>query len=164
MKRYYAMAAVCACLLLAPARAEDTPSPEALSAAQELSAVISGDTIAQMSAAMTAQIWPNIENSLASKIDAPTLAELRGEFERSVAAFAAETVKASPPVYARNFTAQELREILAFYRTPTGTKALHTMPKIMGEVMAQMGPRVQAFQQDLNAKMVAILEKHGYKN
>jgi len=30
--------------------------------------------------------------------------------------------------------------------------------------MAQMGPRVQAFQQDLNAKMVAILEKHGYKN
>jgi len=73
-------------------------------------------------------------------------------------------VKASPPIYARNFTAQELREILAFYRTPTGSKALHTMPKIMGDVMAQMGPRVQAFQQDLNAKMVAILEKHGYKN
>jgi len=164
MKRHYAFACVCVWLALSPARADDSPSPEALSAAQELSAIVSGDTIAQMSAAMTAQIWPNIESSLASKIDATTLAELRGEFERAVSAFAAETVKASPPIYARNFTAQELREILAFYRTPTGSKALHTMPKIIGEVMAQMGPRVQAFQQDLNAKMVAILEKHGYKN
>ncbi len=126
--------------------------------------MVSGDTINQMSAAMTAQIWPSIENNLSSKVDSATLAELRGEFERSVAAFAGETMKSSPVVYARNFTAQELREIVAFYRTPTGAKALHTMPKVMGEVMAQMGPRVQAFQQELNSNMVAILEKHGYKN
>jgi hypothetical protein len=38
------------------------------------------------------------------------------------------------------------------------------MPKVMGEVMAQLGPRVQAFQQELNARLLAILEKHGYKN
>jgi hypothetical protein len=81
-----------------------------------------------------------------------------------VAAFAGETMKASPAVYARNFTAPELRDIVAFYKTPTGAKALHTMPKVMGEVMAQLGPRVQAFQQELNARLLAILEKHGYKN
>jgi hypothetical protein len=149
---------------LVPARGDDAPSPEALQAAQELSAMVSGDTINQMSAAMTAQIWPNIETSLSAKIDAATLAELRNEFEKAVAQFANETMKSSPPVYARNFTAQELRDILAFYRTPTGAKALHTMPKVMSEVMAQMGPRVQSFQEDLNAKMVAILAKHGYKN
>jgi hypothetical protein len=164
MKRLFVLAIVCSWLAVPAARAEDAPSPEALRAAQELSAMVSGDTIAQMSAAMTAQIWPNIEGSLASKIDAATLAELRTEFERSVAAFAGETMKSSPAVYARNFSTQELHEIVAFYRTPTGAKALHVMPKVMGDVMAQMGPRVQAFQQDLNAKMVAILEKHGYKN
>jgi hypothetical protein len=27
-----------------------------------------------------------------------------------------------------------------------------------------MGPRVQAFQEELNTKIVAILQKHGYKN
>jgi hypothetical protein len=164
MKRLFALALFCGWLVAPAARAEDAPSPEALKAAQELSAMVGGDTVEQMSAAMTAQIWPTIESSLAAKVDAPTLAELRGEFERSVASFASETMKASPPVYARNFTAQELRDILAFYKTPTGAKALHTMPKVMGEVMAQMGPRVQAFQQELNGRMLAILEKHGYKN
>ncbi len=164
MKRLFALAIVCTWLALPAARAEDAPSPEALRAAQELSAMVSGDTIGQMSAAMTAQIWPNIEASHAAKIDAATLAELRTEFEHSIAAFAGETMKSAPAVYARNFSAQDLREIVAFYRTPTSAKALHTMPKVMGEVMAEMGPRVQAFQQDLNTKMVAILEKHGYKN
>ena len=163
MRRLIVLAVVCGSLVFA-ARAEDAPSPEALKAAQELAQVVSADTVNQMSGAMTAQIWPTIENSLAARIDAATLAELRAEFEKSVAAFANETMRASPAVYARNFTAQELRDILAFYKTPTGAKALHTMPKVMGEVMAQMGPRMQVFQQDLNARMVAILEKHGYKN
>jgi len=164
MKRLIALALVCGCLGGPAARAEDVPSPDALQAAKDLAAMVSGDAIAQMSAAMTAQIWPNIENSLTAKVDAATLAELRGEFERSVAAFANETMQHAPAVYARNFTAPELREIVSFYRTPTGTKALHVMPKVMGEVMAEMAPRVQAFQEDLNTKLVAILQKHGYKN
>jgi len=164
MKRLFALVLVCGWLAAPAARSQDAPSPEALKAAEELSTMVGADTISQMSAAMTAQIWPTLESSLAAKVDAPTLVELRAEFERSVAAFAAETMKASPPVYARNFTAQELREIVAFYKTPTGAKALHTMPKVMGEVMAQMGPRVQAFQQELNGRMLTILEKHGYKN
>ena len=164
MKRLFTLALVFSWLAAPAVPAEDAPSPEALTAAQELSAMVGGDTIEQMSAAMTAQIWPSIANSLAAKVDAATLAELRAEFERSVAAFAGETMTASPAVYARNFTAPELRDIVAFYKTPTGAKALHTMPKVMGEVMAQLGPRVQAFQQELNARLLAILEKHGYKN
>ncbi len=164
MKRLVVLAVICGSLAFAAARAEDAPSPEALKAAQELAQIVSADTVNQMSAAMTAQIWPNIESSLATKIDAATLAELRTEFEKSVAAFANETMHSSPAVYARTFTAQELRDILAFYKTPTGTKALHTMPKVIGEVMAEMAPRMQTFQQDLNTRMIAILEKHGYKN
>ena len=164
MKRLLALALLCGSFAMPAARAEDAPSPEALRAAQELSSLVNSDTVAQMSAAMTAQIWPSIESSLASKVDAATLAELRGEFERSVSTFAGETMKYSPAVYVRHFSAQELREIVAFYRTPTGAKALHVMPKVMGDIMAQMGPRVEAFQQDLNTKIVAILQKRGYKD
>jgi uncharacterized protein len=164
MKRLFALALLCSCLAIPAAQAEDAPSPNALRAAEELSAMVNADTMSQMSSEMTAQIWPSIENSLVSKVDAATLAELRGEFERSVAAFAGETMKYAPAVYARHFSAQELHEIVAFYRTQTGAKALHVMPKVMGDVMAQMGPRVQAFQEELNTKIVAILQKHGYKN
>lgn len=164
MKRLFALALLCSSLAIPASQAEDAPLSESLRAAQELSAMVNADTITQMSGAMTAQIWPNIENSLSSKVDAATLADLRGEFERSVAAFASETMKYSPAVYVRHFSAQELREIVAFYRTPTGAKALHEMPRVMGDVIADMGPRVQTFQEGLNTKIAAILQKHGYKN
>ena len=163
MKRLLGIVLLCGCLTV-PAPAQDAGSAEALRAAQELAALVSGDTIAQMSAAMTAQIWPSIANSLAAKVDTATMTELRGEFEHSVAAFAGETMKYSPAVYARNFSAQELREIVAFYRTPTGAKALHVMPKVMGDVMAEMMPHMDGFQRDLNARLEAVMQKHGYKN
>jgi len=163
MTRIIALALLCGCLTM-PARADEAPSADTLKAAEELTAIVNADTVAQMSGEMTAQIWPSIENSLSAKVDAATLAELRTEFERSVTAFAGETTKYTPAVYARHFTAPEMREIVAFYRTPTGAKSLHVMPLVMADVMAQMGPRVQTFQTDLNTKIVAIMQKHGYKN
>ena len=95
MKRFFTLWLLCG-VLATPARADDAPLPDTLRAAQELSDLINVETIAQMSATMTAQIWPRIEQSLAAKIDAATLAELRAEFERSVTSFAAETTKSAP--------------------------------------------------------------------
>jgi len=147
--------------LAAPVRAQ-TPSPETLAAAQELAAIMSGDTIGQMSAALTAQIWPNIEQQLGPKVDAATLSELRGQFEKSLSDFTTEVMHDSPEVYARHFTADELRAMLAFYKSPVGQKALHTMPTVMTELGERMAPRMQAFQNDLHTKMQATLKKHGY--
>lgn len=46
-------------------------------------------------------------------------------------------------IYVETFTAQELRDLADFYRTPTGKKALETMPKLM-EKGAKIGQqRVQ---------------------
>ena len=124
--------------------------------------MMSGDTIGQMSAALTAQIWPNIEQQLGPRVDAATLTELKGQFEQSLSGFTTEVMRDSPAVYARHFTADELRAMLAFYKSPVGQKALHTMPTVMTELGQQMGPRMQAFQTDLHAKMEATLKKHGY--
>ncbi|HWE77110.1 MAG TPA: DUF2059 domain-containing protein [Pseudolabrys sp.] len=143
----------------APSR---SPSPDALKAAQELASLMSGDTVGQMSAAMTAQIWPAIQRQLGPKVDAGTLTELRGEFEQSLAAFSKAAMTDAPAVYARHFTAQELRELLAFYKSPVGAKALQTMPAVMAELGQEMAPRIQAFQAELHAKMEATLKKHGY--
>ena len=40
------------------------------------------------------------------------------------------------PIYAKHFTASELEQILAFYRTPIGAKAVRAMPAIASESMA----------------------------
>lgn len=159
MKRLVATVLV-AGALAAPARAQDA---EALRAAQELAAIMTGNTIEQMSRALTAQIWPSVEGQFKGKVDAETLAELRTEFERTLAAFTGEVMKDAPVVYARNFTAQELRDMLAFYKSPTGAKALRVMPKVMTDVSTQMAPHMQVFQRDLNMRIEAVMLKHGYK-
>jgi hypothetical protein len=51
------------------------------------------------------------------------------------------------PLYAKNFTLPEIREIQAFYRSPTGQKVLVTLPKLMNDSMAIsnkiIGPRME---------------------
>jgi len=39
-------------------------------------------------------------------------------------------------LYSRFFTADELKQIAAYYRTPVGTKSMQLMPQIMAESMA----------------------------
>jgi len=163
MKRLVAVTALVSCLVL-PAHAQDSGSPEALAVARDLSAIMTGDTMTQITAAMTAQIWPSIERTFGTKVDAATLAELRAEFEKTVSSFTADVMKDAPAIYAKHFTAQELRDMVAFYKSPTGVKALHEMPKVMADVGTEMAPRMQAFQGHLNTRVRAILEKHGYKD
>jgi hypothetical protein len=163
IKRLLAIALLCAGLTL-PARAQDAPSAEALRAAQDLAAVMTADTIQQMSAAMIGQMWPSIESQLGGKVDAATLAEMRSEFVGIATSFTGDMMKEAPAVYARNFSVQELRDLLAFYKSPAGAKALHIMPKVMADIATQMAPRMQGFQRDLVARMQTIMEKHGYKN
>ncbi|GJJ05219.1 hypothetical protein RugamoR64_57570 [Duganella rhizosphaerae] len=47
------------------------------------------------------------------------------------------------PLYARTYSADELKQIAAFYRTPIGAKMLATMPKLTAEAM-QIGQQVAA--------------------
>ncbi len=67
----------------------------------------------------------------------------------------------APPLYARYFTAAEMREMAAFYRGPTGSKALAVMPKVTGDLVPILVPRMQAMQAKLGASFEAILKKHG---
>ena|ERR1700760_1525088 len=163
MKRLLLAAAFAASLCL-PVHAQDAGSPEALQAAQELSALITGDTVQQMSSGMISQMWPHIEAQFAGKVDPATVADMRTEFEHTLTSYTNEMMKDAPTIYARYFTAGELREMIAFYKSPTGMKALHTMPKVMTDVAGIMVPRMQSFQNDMNARLMAVLVKHGYKN
>ena len=147
---------------IGPARAQD--SAEALQAANELASIISSDAVNQISRELTASFWPNLENSLKSKVDDATLSDLRADFEHRLAQFGAEAMKDAPAIYAKYFSAQELRDITAFYRTPTGAKALQTMPKVMIEHLTGVRPKVQEFQQGMRTSVQEIMLRHGYQN
>jgi len=139
-------------------------SPEALRAAADLMTVMSPQMIGQLSQQMTAAVWPNLETSLKSKVDAATISDLHDEIERQIAKFTSENMKDAPALYTKYFSAQELNELAAFYRTATGAKALQVMPRLMGEFMTQMLPRMQGFQNELAVSVQNVMKKHGYAN
>jgi uncharacterized protein len=145
-----------------PAQAQGPGSPEAQAAANELAKIMSVETIGQMTKAMTAQVWPKLEAGLRVKVDAETVAEVRAEFEKALQDFTVEAMTDAPAIYARHFSAQELREMTAFYRTATGAKALQLMPQVMAEYFGAIMPRTQVFERDLQARIIAIMKRRGY--
>ncbi len=163
MKRVLGIILLCGCLAM-PVRAQDTASSETLRAAQELSAIMTGGTIQQMTSALIGQMWPGIESHLAGKVDAATLSEMRSEIEPLFSKFVNESLKDAPAIYARHFSAAELHELVAFYKSPTGAKTLRELPKITAESYDLIAPRMAPFQQEIAASMQAVMKKHGYKD
>jgi hypothetical protein len=161
MKRVWVLLLLCAS---AAAQAQDAGSPEAMRAAQDLAAIVTGDTIDQMSRSMTAQMWPRIESQFGGKVDSATLGELRGEFQTALTSFTTDTMKDAPAIYAKYFSVAELRDLLAFYKTPTGAKALKTMPLVTADITGHMMPHLQPFQADLVGRLQAVMQRHGYKD
>ncbi len=120
------------------ARAQDTASPEGLQAANELFTILSPDMMKQMMAQVNNLLWPMIEQKArAEKIDDATIGELRQEVERTQMQNLSEMMKAAPPIYARHFTVDELHQLIAFYRSPIGAKAMRELPQVMGEFVAR---------------------------
>jgi uncharacterized protein len=146
------------------ANAQSEPSAETLQAAKDLVAVISVDTIRQMSQGMTNQIWPQIERGLRSKrpdIDQSTLTELRTEFENIQMHYMADAMAGAQTVVAKYFTATELRDMLAYHKSPTGQKALKLMPQVMTEFMATLMPQMQSRQAQIFTMFQEVLRKKG---
>ena len=164
------IAAVLICALLsvpsAPGRgaAQDAPSAETLQAAKDLMAVMSADTIRQMVTGMTNQLWPAIEREVRGKrpdVDQATLTELRTEFENIQMRYMANVMADAPMIYARHFTAAELRDMLAFYKTPTGQKSLKAMPQVMTDIFAMIMPQMQGLQAQIITAFQEVLRKKG---
>ena len=139
-------------------------SGDALEAARELVTVISEGSKAQMISNLTAQVWPSIEQSLRAqnpKVDAAASGELRQEYERLLTEDYNKIMSDAPAIYARYLTAQEIRDVTAFYRTPSGAKALQVMPQATAEISAMSLERLQGLQERVYLAFLNILQKRG---
>jgi uncharacterized protein len=145
------------------ARADDTPSPEALKTATELMSVISPDMLDQLNNQMFSAMWPALEQQArAQNMDAATITELHQELEKIVRSYVSDSLKEAPPIYAKHFTVGEMRDMIAFYHTPTGAKALRELPKVMGEFLTQMAPHMEGLRVQTTDTVNRILRAHGY--
>ena len=117
-----------------------------------------------MTDALISQMWPQLERVFGNKVAPDAMAEVRAELERTLKAFVVDaTANDAPLVYAKYFSAQELRDMAAFYKTPTGAKTLRMLPKVTAEYLGVLMPRMEGLNRDLQGRIQAILAKHGVK-
>lgn len=80
----------------------------------------------------------------------------------SMNARVSEIIEQVAALYARNFTAAELNEVVAFYRGPTGQKFIQKLPLITQESMV-IGQRFgQSIAAELRSRIVDELRKRGH--
>jgi uncharacterized protein len=129
-----------------------TPSPDALAAAHELMTIMKpGDQFK----AMLPILIQNLK---------PAVVQGRPEFEKQYDAMMPvffesaqkrldELIDSIAVIYASNFTAGELHDVIAFYRTPTGQKFLARQPTIAQQSMAAGQQLGRAIMSDVQQQM-----------
>jgi hypothetical protein len=157
------LAAVLIWMLAGPiaVQAQTQPSPETLAAARELA------TVARLDESMRS-ILPMIMQQLK-----PAVVQGRKDVEQdfdkvSPTLIAAmndrmqEFIEMIARIYANQFTAAELRDIIAFYRTPTGQKFVQSQAPLAQQAMNAGQQFAQKLVVDMQDRMKQELRKKGH--
>lgn len=160
--RRAAVVALASVWLALPAHAQSNqPSAASLAAAKEI-LEIKGSThlfdpvapgVVEQVRLMFLQTNPMVSkdlNDVAARLRdqyAPRSSELRDNLIRT---------------YATRFTEAELKELLAFYKTPLGRKAIQEEPKVLDDSMANMEDWSQKLTTEVIDKMRAEMKKKGH--
>jgi len=82
--------------------------------------------------------------------------------EKQLAPRVSELVDATARLYAARFTEQELKQLLVFYQSPIGQKALLEEPKVLDESMAYAGTWGDNLSQEVIESMRDDMKKRGH--
>jgi len=137
------------------------PSPAALAAARELmeikgvkglvEPVVIG--VVQQTTGTILQTNPGLSKDLDEVGN-----QLRAEYQPRIAEMTNEIVK----LYAARFTEQELKEAIAFYKSPTGKKILIEEPKILDESYARIQQWANRLQDEVTTRVRVEMKKRGH--
>ncbi len=135
-------------------------SPAALAAAKEILAMKNAN-------AMYATVVPNLvqrtmdallQNNLNYQKD---LGEVAQVVVKNLAGREKEIGEGMAKIFASDFTEQELKDIVTFYKTPLGQKLLAQEPKSIQASLGYMNTWVQAFAEEVNGMFRSEMRKRG---
>ena len=158
--RLCAAAALTWCVLAAPAPAQQA-TPAAIAAAREVVELKGGgqmfDPIIVGVVEQTKVALVQTNPQLARDLDAVS-AQLRTEY----APRSQELVGEAAKFYAARFTEQELKEIVAFLRTPTGKKMVTQEPLALEDTFQYVQQWSQRIGEDVMNRFRAEMKKKGH--
>jgi uncharacterized protein len=156
------VASVAVVLALAnPAAHAQQPSAAAMASAKEIVAITGATTlfnpliagVIEQAKLLFLQQNPALSKDL-NEIAAQLRSDLAPRFQELVSDVAKN--------YASSFTEQELKDILAFYKTPAGGKLIATQPKVAEASMKFAQTWANALSEQVIAKMRDELKKKGH--
>lgn len=65
------------------------------------------------------------------------------------------------PIYAKHFTHPEIKELLAFYQTSIGQKAIDVLPRVVAESMVAGQAWGESLAPEINRRVAATLKREG---
>jgi uncharacterized protein len=160
--------AVCAIalalVLAAPVRTAvaEQASPAALATAKELIAVKGGNSLYEPIAPGVIEKAKSVflqSNPALGKDLNEVAAKLRAEY----AARTAELLNDAAKIYAGRFKEQELKDALAFYKSPLGRKLLLEEPRILDESMKHAQSWADRLSEEVINKMRVEMKKRGHE-
>jgi hypothetical protein len=148
-------------LVAAAAAQAQQPSPAALASARELmelkgvkslvEPVVVG--VIQQTTGTILQTNPGLTKDLGE-----VSAQLRNEYQPRVAEMTNEIVQ----LYAQRFNEQELKEVIAFYKSAAGRKMLAEEPRILDATYARLQQWAIRFQDEVMTRVRAEMKKRGH--
>jgi hypothetical protein len=135
-------------------------SPAAIAAAKEIlllknaAAVYQGAVIGTIQNVKNALLQTNL--SLQKEIDEVSL-----KLARDLAGKESEIGEGMAVIYATNFTEQELKDLLAFYRSPLGKKSLEAEPKSIEQSLNYMRNWGEDLALEVNERFKEEMKKRG---
>jgi len=135
-------------------------SPAAMAAAREILAM-------KNASAMYASAVPNIVQQTRDQLMQSNLNyqkdlnEVAVIVAQSLAGREKEIGEGMAKVYASEFTEQELKDLVTFYKSPLGQKLLSTEPRAIQFSMSYMNQWAQNFAETVNAQFRAEMRKRG---
>jgi uncharacterized protein len=144
-----------------PAGAQSpAPSPAAIAAAKEILAM--KNVSAMYSSAVPSVVQRTKDALLQTNLNyQKDLEEVSLIVAKSLAGREKEIGDGMAQIYARDFTEQELKDLLTFYKTPLGQKLLTQEPRTVQESMAYMNKWGQNFAEIVNGQFRAEMRKRG---
>src|SRR6202158_165843 len=155
-----ALAAVSAMAQQPAAPAPKPASPAALAAAKEILAM-------KNASAMYANAVPNLVQQTKDQLLQDNLNyqkdlnEVAVIVAQKLAGREKEIGEGMATVYANEFSEQELKDLVTFYKSPLGQKLLSTEPRAIQFSMSYMNQWAQHFADEVNAQFRAEMRKRG---
>ena len=143
------------------AHAQQQPSPAAVASARELMEIKGIKTLVEpVVVGVVEQTKGSIlqTNPGLSKDLDEVSAQLRTEYQPRISEMTNEVVR----LYAQRFTEQELKEAVAFYKTPAGRKMVTEEPRILDETYARLQQWANRLQDEVMLRLRAEMKKRGH--